>query len=335
MANEDGRIAPAPPPPSGGLRVGVLSNMRAGQRDSRLESVLAFLKDHPEVVRLETPDDASVAAALTEMEAAGVELLVLNGGDGTVQHAMTHLYGEAFSHWRPWLAPIAGGRTNTIAIDFGGARDPVKGLAAILEANRSGGLAERVCNRPVQRVESLEGTHYGMFLGFGMLHRAVSLVHEMFPEGKSRGTFGAAVVTAGLVARSAFNPSAGGILEPDPIRITLDGRVMPCERWRLAMSCTLTHLYVGIRPFFGTEPAPLRVTLLEATTKYIARTAIGILYGRPNRLVLPENGYHSHNVHEYTAELDGGLILDGELFPPVPGRKVRVTAAEGLRLLRA
>jgi len=321
--------------PRGGLKIGVLSNLRAGQRDSKIESVLGYLKDHPDVFRLETPDDLSVVPALAEMEAAGVEVLVLNGGDGTVQHAMTHLYGEAFSHWQPWIAPIAGGRTNTIAKDFGGSHDPVRGLADLLAANRDGRLAERVCHRPVQRVELAEGVHCGMFLGFGMLHRAVSLVHEIFPEGKARGTFGAGVVLTTLVTKAAFRPDSGGILEQDRIRVTLDGNVMPCDTWRLAMTCTLQRLFLGIRPFWGSEPAPVRATFLEAKPKYMARSAINILRGRPGPKVLPENGYHSHNVHRLEVQLDGGVILDGELFPPVPGRTVRVTALEGLRQLRA
>lgn len=321
--------------PSGGLRIGVLSNLRAGQRDSRIESVLEFLSTHPDVYHLETPDDTSVVPALTEMAAAGVELLVLNGGDGTVQHAMTHLYGGVFPGWNPWVAPVAGGRTNTICLDFGGEHDPVRGLAGLIEANREGRLGERVCRRAVQRVELAEGTHFGMFLGFGMLHRAVSLVHEIFPEGKARGTFGATVVTATLVARYAFNPRSGGILAPDRLRVLLDGEEQEPREWRLAMSCTLSHLFVGIRPFWGTEPAPLRVTFIEANARHIARSAVGILRGRPGPKVLPENGYHGRNVHSYSVHLDSGVILDGELFPPIPDRVVHVSAVTDARLLRA
>src|SRR5690606_38539065 len=126
------------------MRIGVLSNLRAGQRDSQVEQVLKFLEQHPEVLHVETPDDASVPPALRELARAGVEILVLNGGDGTIQHALTHLLGNPANAWRPWIAPIRGGRTNMTATDLGARRDPVRGLAELIAADRAGRLAERI-----------------------------------------------------------------------------------------------------------------------------------------------------------------------------------------------
>ena len=316
-------------------RIGVLSNLRAGQRDSKVDSVLRFLGNHPDVFHLETPSQTDVAPALREMARVGVQILVLNGGDGTIQHALTYLHGDHPPAWQPWIAPISGGRTNMITGDFGGHRDPVKGLAELIEAQRERRLAERVCARAVQRVETSEGTFLGMFLGFGMLHRAVRLVHAVFPEGKARGAFGAAGVTAMLVALAALHRNSGGIIEADAIEIELDGEPFPPGVWRLAMVCTLGQLFLGIRPFWGSESAPLRVPRRERSPQHTARSALGIFRGTPGPKVLPENGYHSHNVHSLTARLDGGLILDGELFEPEPGREVRVTALDTVRFLRA
>ncbi len=317
------------------MRVGVLSNPRAGVSGSKIDRISALLAHHPDVLHLQTQDAESVAPALGEMAQRGVEVIVLNGGDGTVQHALTHLLRGSQAGYLPWLAPLRSGRTNTIAGDLGAARNPVRGLGALLDEVASGRVAERIVERPVIRVEIDEGVYYGLFLGFGMLHRAVRLVHEAFPPGRSRGTLGAGVLTASLVLRSALEPQAGGILTPDDIELVLDGEARGRLALRLAMVTTLRRLFFGIEPFWGRENAPLRVSLGEARVQRIGRVAIGILRGRPGPFVRPENGYHSHNVHRLEARLDGGLILDGELFDPCPDRLVRVSASTDVRWLRA
>jgi diacylglycerol kinase family enzyme len=316
------------------MRIGVLSNLRAGQRDSKVDKVLRFLERHPDVLHVETESDAAVPPALRDFARAGVEILVLNGGDGTIQHALTHLLGNPANTWRPWIAPIRGGRTNMTATDLGARRDPVRGLAELIAADRTGRLAERVQVRPVLRVEIAEGVHYGMFLGFGVLHRAVNLVHEVFPEGKARGVFGAGIVTGVLIARSAAG-GMRGLLAPDKMRVSLDGEALEPRELLLAMTTTLERLFLRMRPFWGREPAPLRVTLIDGGAHRFGAAAPGILRGRPPAHARPENGYRSRNVHELAVQLDAGIILDGELYDAMPDRVVRVGAAEGVRFLRA
>jgi hypothetical protein len=210
----------------------------------------------------------------------------------------------------------------------------VAGLAGLIAADRAGRLAERVRVRPVLRVEIAEGVHYGMFLGFGTLHRAVDLVHHVFPEGKARGVFGAGIVTGVLLARSAIG-GMRGMLAPDKMRISLDGEALEPRELLLAMTTTLERLFLRMRPFWGREPAPLRVTLIDGGAHRFGAAAPGILRGRPPGHVRPENGYRSRNVHELAVQLDAGIILDGELYDPMPDRVVRVGAALGVRFLRA
>jgi hypothetical protein len=317
------------------MRIGVLSNLRADQRNSKIDQVLRLLARHPDVFHLETSNGEDVAPALAEMEGREIAILVLNGGDGTVQHALTHLRRKGSEGWQPHLAPLCAGRTNTIAGDLGARRNPVQGLTDLIETVGAGRMSGLIVERPVIRAEIEEGVQYGMFLGFGMLHRAVRLVHESFPEGKARGTWGAGVVTATLVVRAAVRRGSGGILADDDIEVALDGQPFAPRTMRLAMVCTLRHLFFGIVPFWGKEPAPLQTTFVEARAEHVGRVAISILRGRPGPLVSPEYGYHSRNVHALDVRLDGGLILDGELFDPIPRRLVRITADEDVRWLRA
>jgi len=314
------------------MRIGVLNNLRAGKRDSAVEHVLAFLRAHPDVLHFETERDAALPEVLDEFERAGVEVLVLNGGDGTVQHALTHLF-EGGRTWRPYLAPIRGGRTNMTAIDLGVRRGAVAGLEALTTALREGRARECELTRSVLRVEFPGNVRCAMFVGYGMLHRAVAFTHRAFPEGRAQGVFGAGIVTGALLARAVLG-GVRGVLSPDKMRIACDGADEPPREYLLVMATTLEHLFLRLRPFWGRERAPVHMTAVESSARAMWRAAPGILWGRPAARVVPENGYRSRNVSELVIQLDGGLVLDGELFDPQPDRVVRVTAIEGVRFLR-
>ena len=79
---------------------------------------------------------------------------------------------------------------------------------------------------------------FGMFLGAGMLHRAVDLTHQSFPEGRSQGVLGASLMTALLVARTAFG-NRHGVLTPDKMRFARDGVAEAPGETLIALATTL------------------------------------------------------------------------------------------------
>ncbi len=88
------------------MKFGVLNNLRAGRSDAQVSRILAFLKRHPEVAHIETSSAHAAPEALAALADEGVELLVVNGGDGTLQHTLTEILGHAgFGERVPWIAP--------------------------------------------------------------------------------------------------------------------------------------------------------------------------------------------------------------------------------------
>ena len=126
-----------------------------------------------------------------------------------------------------------------------------------------------------------------------------------------------------------------GVLVPDKCQLALDGQDQGSSELMLAMASSIDRLFLGMRPFWGREAAPVRTTWIESGSRGIWRAAPGILRNRPPSFATPENGYRSANVHEAVMQLDAGIVIDGELFDPTPNRVVRVTALEGVQFLRA
>ncbi len=301
------------------MRIAVLNNLRAGRSGRLVSEVLSLLRQYPDVLHAETQDIAAVPEALAELAGEEVDLLVVNGGDGSLQHTLTELLARDPTVPVPLVAPLRGGRTNTSARDLGGNRNPLKGLAGLLEAAKADRLAERFVERAVLRVAFDKGhaVQYGMFFGAGLIRRAIALTHRLFPPGRSQGVLGAGLMTGALVLRLALRRT-DSVLAPDKLQIVLDGEPVREGEFRLALATTLDHQFLDINPFWGSGPAPVRFTCIAASAKGMRSAALGLLRGRPGPHVTPKNGYVSRNVECAKLRLDCGFTIDGELFEPEP-----------------
>ena len=143
-------------------RVGVLTNLRAGRKNTRLRRVLSFLKTYPDIPHIETEEYQQVREALSLLLEKGVDILVVNGGDGTLQHALTELLRDDAFPTLPAIAPLRGGRTNMNALVIGSHRNPVTALSLLLTAVRNNALAERLVAQPVLRVDLGAGSLFSV-----------------------------------------------------------------------------------------------------------------------------------------------------------------------------
>ncbi len=320
------------------MRLGLLNNLRAGRSADRVSEVLQFLKGHPDVVTVETDSARAVPEALSELARQDVELLAINGGDGTVQHALTEILGHrAFEDRVPMVAPLRGGRTNMSALDLGAHRNPVKGMADLIAAAREGTLEERITPRNVLRAEY--GTNrdflYGMFFGGGMIYKAIELNHRLFKQNaRSQGVFGATLITGGLLARAAIG-QVGGILEANKVQMLLDGEPVGNGEYRMIIATSLHRLFAGMRPFWGEGPGGVRLTALTSTAYRLPAAAPGILRGKPRPFICEGAGYLSRNVKCAEMRFDCGFTVDGELVHPEPGLSVTLTADDRVQFVRA
>jgi len=101
------------------VRIGLVNNLRAGRSNPEVRRILRLLENYPEVVHIETTSVRSVPEALASLARQNVELLVVNGGDGTLQYTLTQMLTTDDFPSIPMVAPLRGGRTNMTAMDLG------------------------------------------------------------------------------------------------------------------------------------------------------------------------------------------------------------------------
>ena len=98
------------------------------------------------------------------------------------------------------------------------------------------------------------------------------------------------------------------------IKARLDKQAKQESATLLVLISTLERLFLGMRPYWGEEGAPLHYTAISSESKNLFRVLPSLFSRRKNRYATPENGYISHNLNEVELEMDSDFTLDGELY---------------------
>ena len=297
-------------------RLGVISNPRSRQNQRGMAPIRDLLGRHPEVRHREVDSRADNAAAVHELATAGVDVVVVNGGDGTVQGVLTEIInGGAFAEL-PKLAVLPTGMTNLIAADVGLRGAPIESLAKLIAA-AAAGTEFREARRPVigMRYAADQPPAYGLFFGSAAFFRGTLMgrkeVHRLGVE-KS--------VAAGLsvfwfLLRAFFSRTGPNALyRGESMAIEIDGVTVPEASQFLLLGTTLERLILGLMPFWGDGPGSLRYTSIAFPPKRFGLALPSLLSGRP-QWWMGRSGYRSGCTREMSLVTDCPIVMDGEIFP--------------------
>ena len=182
--HEDNNCAPAPhraaecparPPDPTRLRIGLISNPLSAGNRNRLGPVERMLAGPRRPLHRQAVDPQEVKAAIRDFAASGVNLVAVNGGDGTIHAVLTALFTAEWPDGRPFLALLRAGGTSMIARDVGLPGSRLQGLSRLLGWAYAGGGAASLVKRPVLRLEWEKGGEpmYGMFFGAGAIYEGI------------------------------------------------------------------------------------------------------------------------------------------------------------------
>ena len=304
-------------------RIGVLINPSSGGNKNALPAIRRTIMQYPRVSHRDVRKPPEVLAALEEFARQDVNLVVVNGGDGTVQAALTALFYHRPFETLPLLAVLQSGTTSMTARDVGFTGSPVKALEKIFRWADSGQGNPLILQRPVLEVRAPgHDPRYGMFFGTAGIYQGIQYFHRNVNSRGLKGELGPGITIARFLWAASFRRSS--FISSVPITIALDDeppRELDCL---LLLVSTLERLFLGLYPYWGEEKAALHYTALRARPRHLLQTLPFILRGRKNRLARPENGYFSHNAGQIRLNLDSGFTLDGQLYTPANRREPTV-----------
>jgi diacylglycerol kinase (ATP) len=315
-------------------KIGLISNPRSQRNRRGLQEVRQILAGAPEIVHVATDASGELDEVLADFAARGLDLLLINGGDGTVQNLLTRLFEKHAFETPPLLGILPRGTANTTAADVGLRGRTAAALSRVITASRAGSIADHVVQRPILRIENLasETPQRGMMFGAGAIPDAIELWNrEVYGRGL-KGDFGMGVTLAAILLGSVVG-RGNGVLRPHDIGVTLDGGSENRTDRLLVLATTLHRLILGSTPFWNYDAQPIRYTSIAYPPDRLLRAAPKVLYGWRRRTLCPEV-YDSHGARRITLRLDAPFTIDGETFHPLPDQPVVITATEHARFVR-
>ena len=167
-------------------KIGLISNPQSQRNRRGLDEIGAAVAGMPDVIHIATDGREVLDEVLSELARQEVGVLLISGGDGTVQTVLTRLFeGRSFERM-PYLAILPRGMANTTAADVGLRGKAAAALARLIAASRDGTLAEHVVERRILRIENLQGgmPQRGMMFGAGAITDAIEFCcREIYARG--------------------------------------------------------------------------------------------------------------------------------------------------------
>ena len=307
--------------------VALLSNPLSTGNKDLLPKVRDYVASHGNIFHVELHDVGEIPAALQMIARAKPAVLVINGGDGTVQATLTELYyGRPFGDNPPPVAVLPNGKTNLIANDLGANGDPFKAMDRILDIAR-GDVDRHVVTRPLIALSDGRRNKpvLGMFLGAaGLLNALMFCRNKIYPLGLPNAVSHVLATIAVLFGMVIGGQSRLSPFRAEPMRITVRGAGAIEGRFFVLLVTTLERLLLGVRSSASPGAGALSMTCIEPRRRSIWRAAVALLTGRFNELSAP--GVHLRRGDEIRIEgREPAVLLDGEIYQAAPGRPILLT----------
>ena len=296
--------------------IGVLSNPLSGGNKHGLGSIKKLLAAHPEIKHQEAGTPAEIDTVLAAFGRSGIKLLVINGGDGTIQAAMTSLFIKKPFTELPLLAILKAGTTSMTAGDVGLPGRGNRALAKLLH-QLSHEQEMKLLQRPIMEVRhDHETSRFGMFFGAAVIPQAIDFFHRRVNRPGLRGEIGPGLVMIRFVL-AILGFQRRKILRPVPMGIQLNQQHDTIKNdFLIVLASTLERLFFGMHPYWGKEDAPLHFTSATNRSRHILRTMFQLARGHLPRDATREHGYQSHNIQELQIFCSSPYTLDGQIYHP-------------------
>jgi diacylglycerol kinase family enzyme len=307
------------------MRALLVCNPKASTTSDRVRDVLV------RALRSETKLDVAytrrrwhAAGLARSARASGMDLVVVLGGDGTVNEVINGLLADSPERNVPAVAVVPGGSTNVFARALGLPVDWAEGTAVILEALRDGRMRHIGLGRADDR-------YFTFCAGFGMDADVIHRVERARLRGRKSTPW---LYMQSMAGNFVFEKSA----RDRRIAIERPGEDAIDEISTVIIQNTTPWTFIGERRIdaaphasfdLGLDVMAMRHMTLAATTRTMAQLLIGRWDDEANTPTGPHGKQvvHFHDLSEFTVSATSpvGLQVDGEFLGVRD--KVRFTSA--------
>jgi len=296
-------------------------NRRSPDTTRRLQTLI---DGEGEVAVPSTRDD--LARAVERFRSSQVEILGVNGGDGTghvVLTALARAYGDAPL---PTVALLRGGAMNTVADAHKLRGSPESILKSVLERRRAG-LPFRTVERDLLSVELDDApSRFGFLFGTGAV---VTFLDAYYRTGRPTAGVAAALLVRAVGSALVGGRFAAALKERQPLRVTADGEEWPDEPYLAVIAGAVPEIGFGFTPFSRCDEQPgfFHAVGVTGSTLQVAAHLPQIWLGRPWKRTLAVDAV----MRELAIEGPVRFTVDGDLYEA--RHSVRVRTGPPVRII--
>lgn len=259
-----------------------------------------------DVIDIVPEQPSHLMAGLKRFAEAGLELVVIDGGDGTIREVLTRL-PEAYGGRLPKLAVLPNGKTNALALDI---ESPIgTTLEDILAAAEAGRATKRRQCLEILRAGEATPERRGFLFGIGAFVRATKLAQKNHGKGFFDNA-AVGVTIAGGLFRTVLG-GAGDRWRRGEAAVLSYGGPEAARRF-LVMASTLKRFPMGFKPY-GEPREGLKVLTVDAPPRRLLSALPRIIKGDDSSW-LADHGYRRDDLTSFDIRWDGDFVLDGEPY---------------------
>lgn len=275
-------------------------------------------------------DPDEIESALATLGADPPQRLVIIGGDGTVQAAVSALI-DSPARPTPPLLVLGGGRTNFTARDLGTHRSLVGLLGHALHKPEALNCTQRRILTIAQPARNL--TLHGFFVAGALVDHVIRDCHRY--RTRHRGWLRTGhpssawrvlqLAVLGALGRSRFRPR--------PMRIDAGPLGSLEQPMRILIASSLAHGRGWIDPYASRGSGAVRLTAIGAQARRLSSTLPGLLRGHLPDALQPDAGYLSGRTEQVVLQGLDAVCVDGQEYDLDPSLDVVLRAGPEFRFL--
>ncbi len=303
--------------------IGIVNNPRS-RRNQRAPGTArrlrVLLRDDGEVADASTHEE--LAEVVRRFRARDVDVLGINGGDGTAHIVLTAFARAAAGGPLPAVALLRGGSMNTVADAHGLHGGPESILRAILERRRSG-VPLRTAERDLLSVELDGGAPLlGFIFGTGMV---VTFLDAYYRTGRPTPSTAAALLARAIGSALVRGRFATALTTRERLRVTADGDEWPDAPYLAVLAGAVPEIGFGFAPLARCDEQPgfFHAVGVTGTTLQVAARLPRIFFGRPWKRSLAVDAVTRDLLLEGAVR----ITLDGDLYQAREQARIRTGPA--------
>jgi len=260
----------------------------------------------------------------------GIDLIIIVGGDGTLQATASLLATEHAGQKAPPILMLGGGRTNYTAQHLGTQHH----AGSIIEKALTQPHVFRLIDKATLEIHQTDHPSiHGFFVGGALVDHVIRDCHQYRASGRGRFRQGRystiwRVLTLGILGLfgKVNYKSLAMELQAEEIG-KLQGPV------RLFVATTLDEEQVQIHPYLPQGNGPIKVTAVLRKARFFWLLLPWLLLGRKHRALALEHGYFSGHAQEVKITGLGPICVDGQEYDLDPKAVTKLTAGPTYRFL--